>query len=63
MKIYPFPTLRWVNKNENIAKQIFQAHTAICSSELLKISLLSETMVSQTQLAFICSNSAILTVK
>ena len=59
MKIYAFATLFWMNKNENMQhKEIFPAHRTIYFLQLLKTSLLSETIYSQTQPAFICSNSA-----
>ena len=60
-KSYPFATLFWVNKD--VAQQIFQAHRIIGFSQLLKINLLSETIYSQTEPAFICSNLAIITVE
>ena len=65
MKIYPFATLSWVNKDENtlLVQQIFLAHRAIYYPQLLKTSLLSETIVPQAQPAFFCLNSAIITVE
>ena len=45
------------------SQQFFPGHRTTYMSQLLKTNLLSETTVSQAQLAFICSNSAILTVE
>ena len=60
---YPFATLCWVNNNEkNIAQQILPAHRTIYFSQTLETKLLSETTISQAQLTFNCTNSAILTV-
>ena len=56
MKIYPFATLCWFNKDENIWPSKF-------FSQLLKTNLLSETTISQAQPAFASLNSAILTVE
>ena len=42
-----------------VAQQIFPAHRAMYFLQLLNTNLLSETIVSQVQLAFICLNSAI----
>ena len=63
MKNYPFATSYRVSKHENISQQFFPGHRTTYMSQLLKTNLLSETTVSQAQLAFICSNSAILTVE
>ena len=65
MKIYPFRTLRLVNKDEDIyiAQQIFPVHRTMYFSHLLKTNLLCATSVSQAQPAFICLVSAILTVE
>ena len=46
-----------------VAQQIFQTHRTIYFSKLLKADLFSETIVSQTQPAFVCSDSAIITVE
>ena len=56
MKIYPFATLCWFNKDENIWPNKF-------FSQLLKTNLLSETTISQAQPAFVSLNLAILTVE
>ena len=65
VKIYPWKTLSWANKDRQklIARQMFPFHGIIYSSKLLKKKILSETTVPQAQPAFICSNSAILTVE
>ena len=34
--MYPFATTSWVNKDENIAQQIFSAYRTIYFSRLLK---------------------------
>ena len=52
MKIYPFAALCWMNRDR----------TAYFS-QLLKTNLLSKTTTSQAQPAFICSNSARLTLE
>ena len=46
-----------------VALQIFPNHKAIYFLQLLKTNLLSETIVSQAQPAFICSNSAVIAVE
>ena len=45
------------------AQQILPAHKTIYFQWLLKTNLLPEIIVSQAQLAFICSNSATITVE
>ena len=45
---------------KHLFQQIFLAHRTIYSPQLLKTNLLSETIVSEPQLAFIYSNSAII---
>ena len=62
MKIYPFTTLNWMNK-DIIAQQIFPAHGTIYSSQLLETNFLSETAISEAKPAFICSNSTTLIVE
>ena len=44
---------------KHVTQQIFPAHRAMYFLQLLKTNLLSETTVSQVQLAFVCLNSAI----
>ena len=68
VKICPFATLCWVNKDENIAQQILTGYPSPQDniyqySQLLKTNLLPETNISQAQHTFICLNSAILTVE
>ena len=53
--------LCWMNNDGN--KKIFQAHRTIFFPKLLKTNLLSETIVSQAQPTFICSNSALITAE
>ena len=45
-----------------VAQQTVPAHRTIYFSQSLKANLLPETIVSQAQLEFTCSNSAIITV-
>ena len=45
-----------------VAQQTVPAHRTIYFSQSLKGNSLSETIVSQAQLEFTCSNSAIVTV-
>ena len=55
----------WVNKNENLqllSQQISPAHRTVYFSHLLKVNLLSETIVSQALPAFICLYSTIIRV-
>ena len=64
VKIYPFATIRWVNNDKNMQPKTFSMLIGqYIISQLLKSNLLSETIYSQTQPAFICSNSAIITVE
>ena len=63
MKIYLFTTFCWASEDENIAQNIFPVHRPIYFSKLLKEKLLSDTTIPQAQPAFICLNSAILTVE
>ena len=57
MKSFPFTTLCWVNK----AQQIFQAQRTMYFPQFLETDLLSQTIVSQVQMTFICS--AMITVE
>ena len=50
-------------KLKHVAQQIFPAPYDTIITQLLKTNLLSETIVSQTQTAFICSNSGVITCK
>ena len=52
MKSYPFGTLFWVNRDENVAEQNFPTHRKMYFSQLLKANSLCETMYSQTQKVF-----------
>ena len=63
VKIYPFVTLCWVNKDEKMYSNKFFHHRTIYFLQLLKINLLSEIIVSQAQPTFICSNSAVIKVE
>ena len=63
MNIYPFETLCWLNKDENMKPKKFSQPIGQCFSQLLKTNLFSETRVSQAQAAFVCSNSEIVTVE
>ena len=63
LKIYPFATLCWVNKDEKMYSNKFSHHRTIYFPQLLKINLTSEIIVSQAQPKFICSNSAIIKVE
>ena len=47
-------------RSKHIVKDIFPAHRKIYFQQLLKVKIY---LVSQAELAFICSNSATLTVK
>ena len=59
-----FRNLIWVNKDENmIPQQISLIHRTMYFSQLLKTNFFSETIYSQTQPAFICSNSTIITIE
>ena len=62
MNIYPFETLCWVNKDENMKPKKFSQPIGRFS-QLLKTNLFSKTRVSQAQAAFICSNSQIVAVE
>ena len=63
VKIYPFATLCWVNKDENMQSNKFSQPIGHYICQLLKTNLLSETIVTQAQTAFVCSNSAIITAE
>ena len=60
---YPFTALLWVNKDKSYSLRNFPAHRIIYFLQLLKTNLLSETIYSQIQPAFIYSNSAIIVVE
>ena len=48
---------------KHAVQQIFPAHKTLYLPQLLKTNLLSETIVTQAQTAFVCSNSAIITAE
>ena len=53
-----------ISFRNHVAQQIFPDHRTIqYIFQLLKTNLLSETIYCQTQSAFICLNSAIITVE
>ena len=64
VKIYPFTTLKWVNKYENIYGRptIFPAHRPIYFSNYWK-KLLSEITVPQAKPGSNCLNSTILAIE
>ena len=63
VKIYPFATLCWVNKDEKMYSNKFSYHRTIYFPQLLKINLSSEIIVSQAQPIFICLSSAVIKVE
>ena len=63
VKIYPFATLCWVNKDEKMYSNKFSYHRTIYFPQLLKINLSSEIIVSQAQQTFICLSSAVIKVE